>query len=305
MFTKIGNYLSLLPFLILIGVVALYLIDPKGGAPQRDQQGSIRENAPISLEYPLGTNIYGQDVLSRDGEAICINLLYSLVALLSFLFFGILMGIGLGFKSTSTTGSLSWMLSVLPRRTLLKKALLEGLDLFVQTLQLIPLIIFILITVLFVQIVVLDPTLRFFVDMGFLGLFMAPKLATALSDRIKVLRNEEYIQAAKGMNISRTRLIVKHILLMECRGILILQSINLMIQAIMIEILLSYFRYGPTQNTLGNLFTADVVYMAGLFASPNLNFNLEFWQSITTFILIILMSLTFRWIGKVAAELVD
>ena len=135
--------------------------------------------------------------------------------------------------------------------------------------------------------------------MAVLGIFYTPKIVITLQDRILRLRKEEFIHAAKAMGMSFHRLIFKHILWHECYGVIIVQSLNILLQAIMMEIFLTYFNYGSDKLSLGILIKQ---YM-GVLPAYLLLTNQERLASLVPFILVILICLTFRWLGERVLEL--
>jgi peptide/nickel transport system permease protein len=81
-------------------------------------------------------------------------------------------------------------------------------------------------------------------SMVFFGFISSPRLANMIIGKIKRLRAEEFIQSAIVLGLSGKKIIFKHILWYECRYIILFQLAYIMGQATILEVTLTYFRYG-------------------------------------------------------------
>lgn len=300
-FRTILNNIMLLGFLIVFMVWLWQFFSPYDiHHPIMDENNIPIENDSPTLLHPLGTDIYGVDILVKLSEAISYNLYLSLTTLITFLLFGTIIGIGLGFKPTHER--LSQIKYLLKNKRLLSLRLFQWIGYLLNNIfQTFPIILVMIVTILTVQRYVSQPELRLFIDMAILGIFSSPKLAITLEDRIINLKKEEFIIAAKAMGMSYKRLIFKHILWYECRGIIIVHSLNIILQAIMMEIFLTYYNYGSNQLSLGVLLKNNME----LLSMYRYLDTQEILTGLIPFIFIVLFSLTFRWLGERFLEILE
>jgi ABC-type dipeptide/oligopeptide/nickel transport system permease subunit len=302
--TRLLNLVQLIFVIIILVLIIIPAITTTQLSPVVDAEGNLVKNLFISLHHPLGTDYYGEDIFQKICIAIFNNIKYALVALFSFLGVGIPLGVSLGFKDRSTHFVyIRYYIHKKRYSILLFKSLQNIAAIIIYALQSIPIIIAITIIVIINQLNISQPEFRIYADMLFLGVFLSPKIAVALANRIEILRTEEYLQAAKGLGISRYRLITRHILWMESRGSIILQSMNLIIQAVMVEILLSYFRFGPQGISLGNMISNDIINLTGIFSGAGSINQLDLFQAMAPFCLLLMFSISMRWLGLKAIEL--
>lgn len=301
---KVLNIIQLIFVITILVLLIIPILTSTKLTPVEDSEGNLRKNEPISLRYPLGTDYYGEDIFHKTCIALFNNIKYAFFALISFLLVGIPAGLAAGYKERDTRVEyLEYFFRKKRYFVILLKAIQNIAGIWIYVFQSIPVIIAITIVVIINQLNIDEPGLRIYADMILLGLFLSPKISVAIAERIEALRKEEYLQAAKGMGISRIRLFARHILWMESRGIIILQSMNLIIQAVMIEILLSYFRYGPDGVSLGSMISVDVDNLAGLFSENGALNRLDLYQALAPFCLLLIFSISMRWLGLKALEL--
>ncbi len=301
---KVLNIIQLIFVITILVLLTIPIITSTKLIPVKDSEGNLIKNESISPRYPLGTDYYGQDIFHKTCIALFNNIKYALFALFSFLVAGIPMGLAAGYKERSTRMEyLRYFFRKKRYLVILLKSIQNIAGIWIYVLQSIPIIIAITIVVIINQLNIDQPGLRIYADMVFLGLFLSPKLSVAIAERIEALRREEYLQAAKGMGIGRIRLFARHILWMESRGVIILQSMNLLIQAVMIEILLSYFRYGPDGISLGSMISVDIDNLAGLFSENGSLNSLDLYQALAPFCILLIFSISMRWLGLKALEL--
>jgi ABC-type dipeptide/oligopeptide/nickel transport system permease subunit len=302
--TRLLNLLQLIFVIIILVLIIIPAITTTQLSPVTDLEGNLVKNLFISLHHPLGTDYYGEDIFQKISIAIYNNIKYALVALFSFLGIGIPLGVSLGFKDRSTHFVyVRYYFQKKRYSIILFKSVQNIAAIIISVLQSIPIIIAITIVVIMNQLNISQPEFRIYADMLFLGIFLSPKIAVALADRIEILRDEEYLQAAKGLGISRFRLLTRHILWMESRGTIILQSMNLLIQAVMVEILLSYFRFGPVGISLGKMISNEIHNLTGIFSGVGSINQLDLYQAMAPFCLLLMFSISMRWLGLKAIEL--
>jgi|GEM_PF-1853609 ABC-type dipeptide/oligopeptide/nickel transport system permease subunit len=301
---RILNLIQLVLVIIILILIIIPAITTTHISPVVDSEGNLVKNLSFSLQHPLGTDYYGEDIFQKLCIATYNNIKYAFVALICFLGVGIPLGVSLGFKDRSThLVFLKYYIYKKRYSVLFFKVIQNVAAVVIHALQSIPIIIAITIVVIINQLNISQPELRIYADMLFLGIFLSPKIAVTLANHIEVLRNEEYIQAAKGLGISRFRLLTSHILWMESRGSIILQSMNLLIQAVMVEVLLSYFRFGPDGISIGNMISNDIENLTGMFSGSGAVNQLDLYQATAPFCLLIIFSISMRWLGLKAIEL--
>ena len=309
MIARMRKLINLIQFALTICILVLLLIalvSPSQLSPLIDREGYPIANHPISWTTPVGSDYYGIDVFQKLYTALFNNMKYAIASLISFLTFGLALGISYGFKGQENHYEyLKYYLRKRRFSVLGFKIVQNIANILLYVLQSIPVVLSVTIIIIVLQRVVPNPDLRIFVEMLFVGLFLSPKIALAVAERIENLQAEEYIRAAKGMGISRLRLIFHHILWLESRGTIILHSINLIIQAIMLEVFLSYFSYGPDAITLGNMILNDIVYLAGVFSGTDMPKSLDTIQALSPFLILLTFSLSFRWLGTKVIEMTE
>lgn len=77
-----------------------------------------------------------------------------------------------------------------------------------------------------------------------IGIISSVKLASAISQRIRLLKNQEFIDASKQLGLSNIQVLFKHILYYNCRDIFILYSIFIFSDTILLETTMAYLNFG-------------------------------------------------------------
>ena len=251
---------------------------------------------PVTKEkilLPLGTDHNRRDYAVVLSSAFRYNLLISIKGAVLFLFSGILFGLGMGMIEESKVKINSFKNIVLKGAKYLS-------DMLSEMFQSIPLLIILIVSVLFFEMTVSNPEIRFQYTIYILAIFSSPKLSFQLDGIIKKLKKEEFLLAAKASGISKVSLIFKHILYYESKGVIMLQTINFFLFTMMIEIFLTYFGKGSTlsQSSLGSLVFNSAPHLPNiehLFYAGQNQFVL---LTLTPFIFIILLCITIRWLGN-------
>ena len=250
---------------------------------------------PVTKEkilLPLGTDQNRRDYAVVLSSAFRYNLMIALKGSIVFLIFGVLLGLGMGLLQNTSD-----------RINNIKKIFFRFLkylsDTSSEMFQSIPLLIVLITSVLFFELNIDDPEIRFQYTIYILAIFSSPKLSFQLDGIIKKLKKEEFLLAAKASGISKASLIFKHILYYESKGVVMLQTINFFLFTMMMEIFLTYFGKGSSlsQSSLGSL----VYKSAPAIDSINHLLNIGKYQTVlltvTPFIFIILLCITIRWLG--------
>ena len=80
--------------------------------------------------------------------------------------------------------------------------------------------------------------------MIFIGILSAPKLIFLIVDRIAILERDEFINAARASGLPDSIIVFKHILFYDSSPIIFAQIIYVIVQAIMLETVISFLGYG-------------------------------------------------------------
>ena len=249
---------------------------------------------------PLGTDQNRRDYAVVLSSAYRYNLLISLKGAVVFLLSGILLGLGMGMIENKSVKIKNF-------KDLFMKFIKYSSDVLSEMFQSIPLLIVLIISVLFFELSIKNPEMRFQYTIYILAIFSSPKLSFQLDGIIKKLKKEEFLLAAKASGISKTSLVFKHILYYESKGVIMLQTINFFLFTMMIEIFLTYFGKGSSlsQSSLGSLVYNSSSYI------PNINHLLDIGKfqnvllTLTPFVFIILLCVSIRWLGNRILILTD
>ena len=243
---------------------------------------------------PLGTNEFDQDFALILSEAISYNISISIIGCLLFMIFGILFGLILG------------LVNDLPknRKNIIKKPqyILKFLiSIITEISNSLPFLIILIISVMYVNYYVdaQNNAIKMQLIITIIALFNTHKLSMPLSDKIKALKKEEFILAAKASGLTMPQLIFKHILYYESKSLIIINMINFFLFSVMMEIFLTVYQLGslPGQISLGNLIFSSKVTLPSLLLGGITNSQL-IYMTLLPFILIFLLCLTIRWIGQ-------
>ena len=249
---------------------------------------------------PLGTDQNRKDYAVVLSSAFRYNLMISLKGAIVFLLSGIMFGLGMGMIENKPG-------KIKDIKNFFMKIFKYSSDLLSEMFQSIPLLIVLIISVLFFELSIKDPEMRFQYTIYILAIFSSPKLSFQLDGIIKKLKKEEFLLAAKASGISKASLIFKHILYYESKGVIMLQTINFFLFSMMIEIFLTYFGKGSSlsQSSLGSLVYNSSSYI------PNINHLVDIGKyqnvllTLTPFIFIILLCVSIRWLGNRILILTD
>ena len=210
-------------------------------------------NTPI-----FGTDNKGSDLAYRISEALWTNIWLAFIASLVFIIFAIIGGVLIGYDQSHHSGAPSIKngnyFEYIRRLRKVKLGQLFA-KLLVETLHAIPMLLLLLVVVIVANGLFEDDLIRMLVVMVAIGILSIPKLALLIRDRIYVLEDEEFINAAKASGLSDIKIIITHILWYECSPIIAGQFIYVIVQAIMLEVVISFLGYGVGINysTLGGL----------------------------------------------------
>lgn len=194
----------------------------------------IKENNIIQKTYWLGTDIYGRDLLSRIIIGSRVSLTVGFMAVLISLFLGTSLGAIAGFYSGKVDAAISWLMNVL------------------WSLPALLLVI----------------AISFALGKGFwqvfiaVGLSMWVEVARLVRGQVIALKNAPFIEAAKSLGFSNSRIIYKHILPNILGPILVIAASNFA-SAILLEAGLSFLGFGaqPPMPTWGGMIKEHYGYI--------------------------------------------
>ena len=284
----------MLSFISLVSIVISEDMDVQN----RYSEISYGNDRSPSITHPLGTDYNGVGIIFKLSRAMNFNIKLGLTALTSFLAIGVLLGIIMGYVKEAIcimdNGKIYLSLRL---KTILGSILKALASVINQIFQVIPTVLVMIAAVIIIQRYVSVAASRIYVDMIIIGVFLSPKLASMIQSKFIHLKRTEYIIAAKVTGISSLSLILKHILWRQCKGILIMQSLNFVLQVFMLEIFLSHYRLGADSYSLGVMLKTDLAVISTWFLSPSAVGGVDIVQSSATFILIILVYVNFRWLA--------
>lgn len=223
------------------------------------ETGRLEQFSPISWEHPFGTDFYGYDLFAQFYAGIKTNFLFSLITAVIFLVFGVFLGIRLGYYSKNirdfkrfikdkniTTSSRLRYLSISSWGRFFAYQI-NGNNFFNAVLNVFysfPLLLLVLLMKIFLDGIIRSTNTKLAILMALFGLFSSPRLASMIIGKIKALRSEEFIQSSIALGLSDRQIIWKHILLNECKYILLFQTMYMMGQGAILEITLTYLNFG-------------------------------------------------------------
>ncbi len=182
----------------------------------------------------LGTDIYGRDMLSRLILGIRVSLSVGLMAVIISLFIGVSLGAIAGYFSGAADVAISW---------------------FINVIWALPSLLLVI-------------AISFALGKGFWQIFIAVGLSTwvdvarLVRGQVMVLKEVEYVEAAKALGFSTSRTIIKHILPNIAGPILVMASANFA-AAILLETGLSFLGFGaqPPMPSWGTMIKEHYGYI--------------------------------------------
>ncbi|MBC8485163.1 MAG: ABC transporter permease subunit [Bacteroidetes bacterium] len=195
----------------------------------------------------LGVDKRGSDFAYRISVALWTNVWLALSSAVVFILLATLSGVLVGYDQSPETESLYQRIkgskSIIG--SLREVKILQTIAKWiVQALHAIPLLLLLLVVVVVANKLFENDLVRMLVIMVTVGVLSIPKLALLIQDRISVLEDEEFINAARASGLSDSKIILTHILWYECSPIIAGQFIYVIVQAIMLETVISFLGYG-------------------------------------------------------------
>ena len=191
----------------------------------------IHKNGSLLL---LGTTSQGKDFLSKLIHSGKGTIWVIFCGLVSFIIFGIIFGVIIGYYG----GQRAYISSMV--------------RLVMKIIQSTPLLLWIFLSVIFVSLFsTLEPQNEYRVIFILVGLFSSPALGQLITNRIKVLRSEDFIITLKLLGVKNYRIIFAHILRHYCLSDILFQGSYICVQMIFLDFTLSVLEYGYP-NTWGS-----------------------------------------------------
>lgn len=226
------------------------------GEFELDDSGKSR----IQPFHYLGTDTNGDDILLNIMRGARTAFVGSPIAVLVSLLIGVPLGIFSGFYGGK-----------------LKK----GVDYTISVFTTLPKLIILII-------IVATLGFNFVVIMITIGILASPKIMDIIQTKIQVLKEDQFIEAARELGISNYKIIFKHILWYNCNGIILIQLAYEFAEVILLESSLSYIGWGVrSQPSWGKMAANGMDFI----------FNQQYWMLFFPCLFIILSILGFHLIG--------
>jgi peptide/nickel transport system permease protein len=212
--------------LFLLLIYAAALATPVIAPYEYDESDFTALNQAPSVEHPMGTDRLGRDEFTRVLYGGRVSLM---------------VGLGVGTFATLVGGLLGLLSGYYGRRV---DTALAGVMDFVLVLPFLPMLL------------VLGSIFRFsaFTITFVIALLLWPRMARIVRGQVLSLRNQDYVQAAKAIGVSDTKIALRHIL-PNVVGIMVVEATLVVAQAILIETAVSYLGLGiqPPTPSWGNM----------------------------------------------------
>jgi len=77
-----------------------------------------------------------------------------------------------------------------------------------------------------------------------LGLLTAPRVARVVGEKIRALKNMDFVDSARELGLSEGRILWRHLLRANCRGVLVAQAVLALADLILVEATMGYLGFG-------------------------------------------------------------
>lgn len=185
----------------------------------------------------LGTTSTGYDLLSKITASASKTLLLILYTLVSFLFFGIIFGVLIGYYRERFVRSI------------------RILEFTIKTLESTPLLLWMLLSVIIIQGVLLDmgksADFQLRLIFVFFGFFSSPSLSKIITNKFEMLKSQDFVVALKLLGVNDRRIIFSHILRHFCFSSILFQASYICAQVLFFDFTLQVLEFGYP-GTLGS-----------------------------------------------------
>lgn len=226
------NKISVISGFLLLAIILFTIFGPMLSPHKMNAINVVLRYKPPSLSNPLGTDMLGQDMMTRIMLGGRISLTLASLSAIVTILTGTLIGALSGYYG-------KWVDKLLMRLTE-----------FIYVLPLLPMIIAFSAIFAFSY----SDMFRMVVTMVIYGLLSFPSLARMVRGEILSLKETEFMKAAELLGISKTSQIYKH-LIPNIIGVVVASSTTIIANAILLELTLSFVGMGfpPPTPTWGNL----------------------------------------------------
>jgi peptide/nickel transport system permease protein len=217
---------STYPSLAIVGLVALAAIAAPWLAPYSPTEMGVDLLAPPSRQHLLGTDDLGRDILSRIVHGASVSVLVGVIAMGTAAVLGVPLGLLSGYRGGLVDTAVM--------------RVLDGLMAFPAILLAIAIM------------AVLGPSLQN--AMLAIGIIYIPPFARIVRASVLSLREQEFVDAARGLGAGALRIVARHVL-PNCLSPVIVQASLGMGYAILVEAALSFLGLGvqPPRASWGSM----------------------------------------------------
>ncbi|MEE8179861.1 MAG: oligopeptide ABC transporter permease [bacterium] len=261
------NKLAMLGALIIFSLALVAIIAPLIVPFSQNHQDILHRLEPPSTKHPLGTDDLGRDLLSRVIYGTRISLLVGFVAIGIAIIIGSILGLLSGYFG-------GWLDTVIMR--------------FVDIMLCFPTFFLILMVIAF-----LEPNI--WTVMVVIGLTGWPGLTRLVRGECLSIRERGFVQAAKVLGLSNTRVMFVHLLPNVMAPILVTATLGIG-GAILTESALSFLGLGvqPPTPSWGNILTAGKDYI-----------TVAWWLSLYPGLAILITVLAYNLLGEGLRDVLD
>ena len=185
----------------------------------------------------LGTTSSGYDLLSKITASVSKTFVLMFYTMASFLFFGIISGVLIGYYRERFVRSI------------------RILEFTIKTLESTPLLLWMLLSVIIIQRVLLDmgksPEFQLSLIFVFLGFFSSPSLSKIITNKFEMLKSQDFVVALKLLGVNDRRIIISHILRHFCFSSILFQASYICAQVLFFDFTLQVLRFSY-HGTLGS-----------------------------------------------------
>ncbi|MBI3192921.1 MAG: ABC transporter permease subunit [Ignavibacteriae bacterium] len=194
------------------------------------------DTVACSRNYPFGTDTIGTDPFYIVFSCISKYFIPLLIVLFIAIGLGCVFGVMTGYYDETKQGFCAMILS--------------------NSISALPQLLLLMLVCIFASKGELNQSTSFMVIACTFGIAESTRVGKSIMNKIHVLREEEFIDAAKELGVSDWRIISRHILWFNCRELLVIHGIFATASFIMMELYLGYFNVGNF-DAWGNLLGAN------------------------------------------------